>query len=1679
MAENPLSNLSYTNKDFRSIYPELLEWAKKLAYRWDPTISNESDPGVILLKLNAIIADKNNYNSDKNILEAFPETLTQEVSARSIYNQLGYKMPWYRAATLDISFKWVGEEDNELTDISAPVTIDKFQMVTDADEKYIYTTLRSFNLSYNELETTCPAIEGILNTMKINGSEIIELNSIDDKNRLYFDDFNVAQNGIFIYNNNGNENDTWKEVPKLQIEQLGQKIYEFGVDSRKGLCYVEFPEDISKLIGDGLIVKYITTNGEDGNIIARVLQKFYNDSSVEINGQTKILNSDVIVMTNMSASTNGKNPETISAAYNSYRKVAGTFDTLVTLRDYMNAIYNSELVSNDKVSDRTNDIQSTYYIVTDDEYSTDVITKIVHQEGIKSYVKLSALYSSTPGYEANKFYEFDSGEMTKSSSQPEDWNTAWVNYYLPREDEDIPELDAFSLKFYLLHNPGLINSLESYKSTFALEESEGNVEKNILKYFEDEKCIQHDVSPILPNRICLLKNRYPISMRIIPQFRLNNEQISELKININKALFKILNSREQEFGVLPNYDIIYDTILNADNRIKTLILDDLTFTTFAVYWTGEEFKELPISDFSNSSYVIELSSDNKPDISYKSILGDYLYENSYFVYDTDDKDWNVWKYNPSSTSEDKMEKYSNWDDLASIKNFRLITLTKNILAGRTPLFNKNTLFRYKLNQYLQENIVSANKVTTKLAIYPFGAKNNGSSYTDFDEDEDEYPVPNDILKPEDPGGSLEGTYTLKEGESIRLLGPSLTDGTQYSNYVKYQLILNEKSDSDDNVQTENKYIKYSERNSSDLKYTPVIYQWFEGEGNTVEKDWDHMTFYPIFTDTTPASIQNSAQTILEESSVNNFRPGNRKNIKVVYPTDEYVSFEGLEATYDDPFVAEVKETNNGTYLYLDNTIPFPYELTRIDLIEPIDELQSQQINSFIFTPGDPKIKILDEIPEGYIYTDPEDNKTKVKFTSEYQIAFVKSYDTYETFINSTEYNDGASDGTYTEDGFNSKTDNYRIITSSLYIYDITSNYVLLADAYRRETGTSNLDVNDTFFRDSWAEGYSQVYFKQPYNYIPANADYELKPNESITFFYKEEDSDDAPYTYTKYVHPTIIKPSFRVSGLMLGASYVQINDPPLGISKITGTIPYDEALGSKYQQIYRTYDQYDLSGTKTISERKLVEVERLKNSSYYYFITNHLNDANTEYEMQLTESSDGKYYTYTLETDEYFIYVDITKTYTEIVGPGTLLMFYNYKNTTEKELPTIPGAKLTVPAIPYETISTEGLDSFISACEKMNQFSMTLREQQIYNLTKGTEIKLSVTDAWFEEAASKSSPYFNSDVEVKLGEGITIEYTSPDSGATQLPMMSISQEEAQWSGKAFLNIQSSYNIPQEIGYNNTQSYKKLLVPNTSTEPFIPDTDLTDSSPLYEDNLSKSLYLLTSVELDKVGGENIDVSYLDAYGQRQSTYFYFWKDIQDEDVLEKLSNDNIQIKLSSLSDGYSTSVNLFFDDNDIIIPIRILSDVLDTFTLIVDDDTDPKIPINSNSGEVGKGMWYYKIPNSNSEITITLQATVKDGESFTDTDIAIIYPLCVCKDIPEYNDKYGITYNDLYNKISELDDEGQFNYIYDIPQDKLVKDPLEASSFFDNNHIWNEYVIPEAELYMSEKVASNITLINNK
>ena len=77
-------SLSPTKKDYYQIWNELLELASKISTRWSPDSTNESDPGIVLLKSLVAIADKLNYNIDKNTLEAFMPSASQQESMRKL-----------------------------------------------------------------------------------------------------------------------------------------------------------------------------------------------------------------------------------------------------------------------------------------------------------------------------------------------------------------------------------------------------------------------------------------------------------------------------------------------------------------------------------------------------------------------------------------------------------------------------------------------------------------------------------------------------------------------------------------------------------------------------------------------------------------------------------------------------------------------------------------------------------------------------------------------------------------------------------------------------------------------------------------------------------------------------------------------------------------------------------------------------------------------------------------------------------------------------------------------------------------------------------------------------------------------------------------------------------------------------------------------------------------------------------------------------------------------------------------------------------------------------------------------------------------------------------------------------------------------------------------------------------
>ena len=804
---------SYTNKDFESIYKELLDLVTELTYKWDPSSSNESDPGVILLKLNAIIADKCNYNIDQNVLECFPLSVTQEANARQLFEQLGYFMHWYRSAVTNISLKWIGDESD------AEYTIPKFTMVSDYQTSVVYTLVGAYDGTVNDYFQVCSqklkcngdiltfkAIQGIAIDYDINGETLITPDLLDSNNRLYFSGTDIAENGIFITNVDKNNYTEWKKKDNLLVESLGNRYYKFGVSKDMDSCYLEFPDDVNDLFGEGINITYIQTDGEYGNISAQTIERFYNDLTPE---ESTTDNPVVLTQTNVKISNNasaidGCEPEDINSAYRGYKSTIGTFNTLITLRDYINAIINSGLVSNGFVCDRTNDIQSTYKVMSTVNDANQQLTVV------------------------------EKNELNQ------------------------PLLTAFSLKLYLLQYVDVVNSLDNYNKTFDMLTN--NELENIKAYISDTKAISHDYVDIQPAttksaHFCFFKNKYPLDCNILSQYPLTAPEAEEVVNNIRQALYYNLNSKEISFGDEVTLDLVYDIVINADERIKAAIIDNLVFTTYAVYFDGSEYKEIEISSedinpvdlsilynvpeyenytsYNKGSYVIYnghryicVEHVNKTDpwveskwklneavlsseeSIFSSKLGVGNYEEQVFIYND-----GQWTLNGEPVSLDDYGIYVEGDvedgDIlrasVSVKTqLRDEIYAKSVLAGTTQFFVKSEPFNYNFNQKYSMEIEDIEKLSSNVNIT-------------FNQS-----------KPE---------YKLKENESLQFYAPNLIDSTEYSNYVKFEYYINSdiSANSDYQLKANEFIIFYWKEEDSNI----ALYQYAAyGEGNIFKSSFE-------------------------------------------------------------------------------------------------------------------------------------------------------------------------------------------------------------------------------------------------------------------------------------------------------------------------------------------------------------------------------------------------------------------------------------------------------------------------------------------------------------------------------------------------------------------------------------------------------------------------------------------------------------------------------------------------------------------------------------------------------------------------------------------------------------------------------------------------------------------------
>ena len=365
--------LRYTSRDYNSIMQEFWDLVPKLSEIWKPEA--DADPGVVLGKFLASIADMLGVNLDWLANEIFAPSVTQRKNAERLFALIGYNLGWYTAARTEVTF--INNSDREVrfdagfnganfatltthTDITNQPRVITYNIipmtstygsreskVTKADISPVVEMFRDRDeivLDANGGRATRVAIEGEFRNISVSVSQIK-----DDKYIIRLPSQHVDVTAVWVV---AHPNSQSGEILPYQFRQVASAAdFDFGgkPEPRFAVMYDNYSNayiQISSYINEMenfadnyLTVYWIDCSGVIGSVNANVLSNLQlanpKPDDPDFNeGGIVISNLSNVTETSHTYTVTGKSPETAKEAYRNSRNYINTWDSLITLPDY-------------------------------------------------------------------------------------------------------------------------------------------------------------------------------------------------------------------------------------------------------------------------------------------------------------------------------------------------------------------------------------------------------------------------------------------------------------------------------------------------------------------------------------------------------------------------------------------------------------------------------------------------------------------------------------------------------------------------------------------------------------------------------------------------------------------------------------------------------------------------------------------------------------------------------------------------------------------------------------------------------------------------------------------------------------------------------------------------------------------------------------------------------------------------------------------------------------------------------------------------------------------------------------------------------------------------------------------------------------------------------------------------
>lgn len=588
--------VNYTSRDYQSLLQDFIDAVPKLTELWKPEA--EADPGMVIGKYIASVAEVLGINVDLLANEIFAPSVSQRKNAEKIFSLIGYELGWYVAARTEITFTNVS---------SVPVTIDfgfngsnfatvnAYTDITNASRVITYNILPLTN-TYGATDTrsrrdivggdvdvfadtdevqlaagesvTRVGIEGEIRSYTVSVQQVKDNNYI-----IKLPSQHIDTTAIWIKAKTSLNADSFLTTQWIQCSNPAEFItpeprfavtYDSYSNAQVQISnYLNQLEDYSS---NYLTVYWIDCSGVIGCVGENVLSNFLPAKQT---GTENV--ADSLTISNLSNTvelphTNvvtGASPETAKEAYFNSRNYINTWDSLVTLPDYQRFL------------SREPGVDCAYVI--DCQKALDINLAIYNDENLTDSQKSKKYITK---------YDFPEGDTTFD----------WSNILQLGFDPTDPQKYVFAANFktytamcYAIHNDFKNSSWGQGQTSNA----QINKKPLFIQYKPPAQFINNIIRDYRPLQAMSVEIQFGylrifkfyVTGQIYTKKPVTKDVGNNLIAKVKEALALYFAPANREIGVLPTYQEIVETCVGADSRIRWFDMGSPGTTNYGIIWT--------------------------------------------------------------------------------------------------------------------------------------------------------------------------------------------------------------------------------------------------------------------------------------------------------------------------------------------------------------------------------------------------------------------------------------------------------------------------------------------------------------------------------------------------------------------------------------------------------------------------------------------------------------------------------------------------------------------------------------------------------------------------------------------------------------------------------------------------------------------------------------------------------------------------------------------------------------------------------------------------------------------------------------------------------------------------------------------------------------------------------------